>query len=278
MDILFNELSLCGQFNNFDDFVARGLHSFLGVMKRMEGVRTLVLKKSDFWSRSVTKDHTLHTIMHSTDFRKTDETRRLKLALIGLTVEPFWDSHSKQDNASIYMCNAIDVSGSSIAEASERDRVLISFECSDFSSDPLIVSINKNQIDLKNLTNTDAFVEYLWSVGEFTFEDYIKSKFSLEKLNFSHIDEMMGFDQIESSEFSVFIDAFRTFNCLSWTEIYSHTGLNYKEYKGVISPRYKNVQTFKFRVTQKIRCHGYRDGESFIVIGFELDHKLSDRG
>jgi hypothetical protein len=88
----------------------------------------------------------------------------------------------------------------------------------------------------------------------------------------------MGFSGIQSTEQSLFVDTFRKFDNLTWEQIHTDRGLNYKEYHGTIGVSYQNIRTYKFRVSQKSRCHGYREKESFIVIGFETDHKLSDQG
>jgi len=103
-------------------------------------------------------------------------------------------------------------------------------------------------------------------------------RFSGGKLDFSRVDEKMGFSVIQSSEQSIFIDAFRKFEDLAWDQIHMDKGLDYKEFHGNISMTYHGIQTYKFRVSQKFRCHGFRKKNSFIVIGFETDHKLSNRG
>jgi hypothetical protein len=65
---------------------------------------------------------------------------------------------------------------------------------------------------------------------------------------------------------------------LPWDQIHTDKGLDYKEYHETIGMHYRGVKTYKFRASQKFRCHGYREKDSFVVIGFETDHKLSDRG
>lgn len=88
----------------------------------------------------------------------------------------------------------------------------------------------------------------------------------------------MDFSIIHSPEQSLFVDTFRKFESLTWDQIHADRGLVYKEYHDIIDMRHRDRKTHKFRVSQKFRCHGYREKDVFVVIGFETDHKLSDRG
>lgn len=38
------------------------------------------------------------------------------------------------------------------------------------------------------------------------------------------------------------------------------------------------MDIFKFRVSEKIRCFGYREKDTFFVLRIDLEHKLSDKG
>lgn len=88
----------------------------------------------------------------------------------------------------------------------------------------------------------------------------------------------MGFAEVQAEEQALFIDTFKKFEKLTWDNIHENKWLNYKEYHGIISRTNGEKQTYKFRVSKKFRCHGYREKDSFVVIGFETDHKLSDQG
>lgn len=278
MQILFNELSLTGQFSDQDAFVRNGLLPFVGILKEMQGFSTLLLKKSDVWNNKITPFNTLHAFLINNAYRKSDEVRRLKSAIADLTKEPFWDSDSKQNPDSTYLLHGADIRGSSPAEACERDKVIVSFVSSSASLDPLNVIRSGVNIPLLNLTRSGKLTEFLWANNQISFESYLKAKFSGGKLDFSRADEKLGFPGIQSSEQSLFVDTFRKFEELTWDQIHSDRGLDYKEYHGIIGTCYRDLKTYKFRASEKIRCHGYREKDSFVVIGFETDHKLSDRG
>jgi hypothetical protein len=278
MQILFNELSLVGQFSDANVFVNTGLLPFIGVLREMQGFSTLLLKKSDVWSRLVTQSTTLHAILIGDTLRTFDEVRRLKSAIADLTKEPFWDNDSKQEPTYAYILAGLDIRGSSPAEACERDKILASFIASPRSVNPLCVEKNGVLNQLLNLTRTGELTEHLWSTNQISFEDYLKCRFSTGKLDFSRVDEKMGFEGIQKTEQDLFVDTFRKFNEQTWDQIYSNKGLDYKEYRDNVGTQYRGMKTYKFRASQKIRCHGYRERDRFVVIGFETDHKLSNRG
>ena len=278
MQILFNELSLTGQFPNQDAFIENGLLPFIGVLKEMQGFSVILLKKSDTWSKKITPSASQHSLLVENVRRTTDEVRRFKLAIAYLTKEPYWDSDSKQDAASTYLLDGTDIRGSSPAEACERDRVVVSFISSLASADPLNIIRNGINIPLNNLTCSGKLRELLWTNKKISFKSYLTARFSGGKLDFSRVDEKMGFSEIQPTEQSPFIDTFRKFEELAWDQIHTDKGLDYKEYRGNLGTRYQGVKTYKFRASRKFRCHGYREKDSFFVVGFETDHKLSDRG
>jgi hypothetical protein len=276
MQILFNELSLTGQFSDHDDFVKNALLPFIGVLKEMQGFSTLLLKKSDVWDKMITPTCNLHSFLVAR--RPSDEASRLKSAIANLTKEPFWDLDSKQESGSEYDLNGSDITGSSPAEACERDRIVVSFLLSAASSDPLNILRNNINIQLLNLTYPGKLPNILWTNKRISFESYLKAQFSGGKLDFSRVDEKIGFSGIEPKEQSLFVDTFRKFEILTWEQIHSDSGLEYKKYSGTTPVSKGSTISYKFRASKKIRCHGYRENDSFIVIGFETDHKLSDQG
>jgi hypothetical protein len=278
MQILFNELSLTGQFPDQEAFIADGLLPFVGVLKEMQEVSVRLLKKSDAWDRRITPTGTLYSLLVHNTLRTSDEVRRLKSAIVDLTREPFWDSDSKQDADATYLLDGADIRGSSPAEACERDNIVVSFVLSSASVDPLNIVRNGITVPLTNLTRSGKLTELLWADHQISFKSYLNARFSGGKLDFSRVDERMDFYKIHAPEQSLFVDTFRKFESLTWDQIHADRGLVYKEYHDIIDMRHRDRKTHKFRVSQKFRCHGYRERDVFVVIGFETDHKLSDRG
>ncbi|NLD91596.1 MAG: hypothetical protein GX639_02895 [Fibrobacter sp.] len=277
MEILFNELSLSGQFRNENEFISKGLTKFLSMLKNVETHAVLLLKKSDTWSRNISPASTLHDLLTNPKFRKEDEILRFKSEIAKLTKEPFWDTESKQLPKISYLIDSCDYSGTSIAEACERDKMLVSFVDSHLSYSPIDILKDGSTISLTNLTRDGELTEYLWKERSISFELYVKTKYSKGKLDFSQVDSGLGFKCIDPNDDRRYLDSFELIESLSWDAIYSHTGLDYKQYHSKIASKY-NFKTYKFRVTEKMRCHGYRSGDRFVVVGFETDHKLSDIG
>lgn len=275
MEILFNELSLTGQFDDLEDFTKNALLPFIAILKEMQNFSTLLLKKGDVWERMITPDNNLHSVMIS---RTSDEARRFKLAIATLTKEPFWDFDTKQDTETVYLFDGHNIKGSSPAEACERDKVIVSFISSVISCNPLHILRNDTSIALVNLTSSGILPKLLWDQKEITFESYVKTKFTGERFDFSKVENKMGFSEIQVQEQDLFIDTFHKITALTWDQIYSDNGLKYKEYHGQLNESFRGRKTYKFRASQKIRCHGYREDNIFVVIGFEVNHKMSDRG
>ncbi len=71
---------------------------------------------------------------------------------------------------------------------------------------------------------------------------------------------------------------------MTWKDILLSDGLEYKQYKPnrkndwFRDNKYSKIDIYKFRVTQKYRCFGYRKGDVFHILRFEVDHKISDKG
>lgn len=237
-----------------------------------------LLKKNDVWNQNVTPTSTLYSVINSSELRTSDELRRFKTAIASLCKEPFWDNDTRQSTDFSYFLDGVGIWGSSSAEACERDKIIVSFLSSSSSLDPLNIIRNGINVPLKNLLSAGPLTEHLWQDGNISFESYLKSKYSRGKLDFSRVSDNMGFSNIPTTEQSLFIDTFRKFEESTWDQIYSDSGLKYTEYHGVIDQRLRGQKTYKFRASQKIRCHGYRENNLFIVIGFEIDHQLSDRG
>ena len=137
---------------------------------------------------------------------------------------------------------------------------------------------NDTNILLVNLTSSGILPELLWDQKEITFESYVKFRFTGVRFDFSRVEKNMGFAGIQVQEQNLFIDTFRKVEDLTWDQIYSDDGLKYREYHGQFKEAFRGKKTYKFRASQKIRCHGYRENNVFVVIGFEVDHGMSDRG
>jgi len=279
MEILINELSLHGQYSSEEHFEDIGITPLISVFKELSTERDIVYRKYDLYAYKITPERSLHDFLVTQTSRISDATRRLKSILSGFILdEPYWEDTQKHSSKNIYLLAEQYVCGSSLAEACERDRTVISFHSEDFNTNKInIYKDASEEITLDNLFNKGHCNELNWERHNIHIDEYCVNRFKGNKLDFSQIDDKLGFELLKKEDESVFIDAFRKFTELSWLQINMDDALDYKPY-----PDNNNVfkevphKIHKFRITQKYRCFGYVDNGVFYVLRFDLEHKLSD--
>ena len=240
MEILVNELSLSGQFDTIEHFMEAGLRPFVKTLNDVDFQSNLLYKKYDFFQAKITSSHIIYEVLTGNISRQYDETRKFKSLLMKLLDNPYWENNSKQSANSVYTYSGNNICGSSLSEATERDRIVISFSHNDFIFSKLSVYKNDNEIEVDNL---------------------------FERGHFPHVAYLRNY---------IAFDAFRKFSELSWQQIFMDDALDYKEYHN--KKHFKNIgeKIFKFRISQKYRCFGYVSDSVFFVLKFDLEHKLSD--
>lgn len=283
--IIINELSLNGQFLDSRDFWKNGMPPFHKALQDAlsHGVGYL-FKQGSFFAAQATPDKTLHDLLTAPETRIIDEARLYKSTLARAICNPFWDEAPQQDPNAQYSVGETDVSGSSIAEAAARSVCLLSFIRSGYEKHPVAVTKDEEPIEVGNIWKEKQLYSILFERGELSLEKYITIRFSGGKLDFSLIDDTLGFSLIDGENQNEFIDSFRKFEELDWSAIATDNGLDYKPYnKKKKSKRYFSDEQWKkgikkFRITQRNRCFGYVDNGIFYVLRFDLDHELSDVG
>lgn len=158
MDILFNELSLTGQFDTREQFVSDALSSLVTLLNEIDISVNVLYKKYDFYTSKVTTVDSIHDILIGNISRQFKEVLRFKNQLRQLFDDPYWEDNKKHASTCSYECNGVNVCGESLAEACERDKVIISFQHLDFSNKQLSVIKNKNTtVLLDNLVATGDY-------------------------------------------------------------------------------------------------------------------------
>jgi len=274
MEILINELSLSGQFQSIENFIEAGLRPFIKVLNDIDFQSNSLYKKYDFYSSKITSQHTIHDTLIGIVSRQYDEIRKFKSQLAKLIDEPYWENSAKHSANSVYLYNGKNVCGFSLAEACERDKIVISFNHNDFKVIQLLISKNKNEVEIDNLFDFGHYTQIAYQRNFIDFEEYCRKIFSKSKLNFSKIDTKQGFALVEKEEEDLFYKGFKKFSESSWIQIGADNGLCYKEYKG----GFKNTseKIYEFRFSEKYRCFGYKKDDTFFVLRFELEHKLGN--
>ena len=279
-EILINELSLSGQFVSVDEFITGGaLLDFAALLKEINNTDVLLYKKYDFFGSKITKNMSIHDVLVGAISRQFDEIRKFKTGLACLFENPYWEDDQKHNVNYAYRYKGNCVSGQSLAEACERDKIVISFMHPDFPSGNLVVIREETEFLLDNLLKEEDYFEIARNRNIISFKDYCIKRFIGGKLDFSRISKKEGFSLITRKEENLFLDGFRKFVSLSWTEIGKDEGLDYKEYndrKGHFKSF--NSKIHKFRISRKYRCFGYEEHGIFHVLLFDLTHDLSDEG
>ena len=268
-----NELSLTGQFKDEDDFFNH-FDSILEIIKLIELLKFSIAKEYMFFDVAVTYKYKLGDFLRL----RTDRAKRMKRFLAKLAQNPpYWNDIQKHDcSDNGYIFKERDVCSTSLAESCERDKVILSFRHEEFLDTQIKVEKNSDKIELYNLICKDSFLDFLLKSSIIEAKTYCQEKFKNSNLDFSLLKNKDGFGLLETTQqVDEFIDAFIEFSTMSWENIISSDGLQYKKYNG---KEFKNQNIYKFRITQKYRCFGYRENNIFFVLKFEIDHKMSDNG
>lgn len=287
MQLIINEISIEKKFLDLTDFLTH-LKEIISVYKlEIEGLE--IYKPSYLYDVILFDEIKFWDVLTDKRYSRDDMIRRYKVLLDNMvSKDPYWDLDMKHNTSDEYDCEFTSKKFNyGIAEACERDKVILSFSCEEFLKCE-IINVNKNGstlIDIVNICSKDRLLEHMKITDEIKSLDYCKLKFQNTNLSFDEINEEYGFELLDKENTEIFIATFNQFSQMSWQQITSSNGLRFKPY----SPSKENEswfygtphqtkKIFKFRVTQKFRCFGYRKEDVFYILRFELSHKISDEG
>ncbi|WP_311378816.1 hypothetical protein [Alloprevotella tannerae] len=169
MDILLNELSLSGQYDSREIFVEEILPTLIGVLDEIQELfKATIYKNQQFYSSKVTRTDTIHDILVGNLSRQYPGLRKIKRQFFSpLFAEPYWEGTRKHSENYSYTYEGNDICNHSVAEACERDRVIVSFRDSKlFHEETLSILKNSNeQIGIDNLVNAGHYVNVLHQRG-----------------------------------------------------------------------------------------------------------------
>ena len=286
MAILINELSLKGQFIDEDSFID-SLKPLLQIIKLIKQLELTLLKNYTFVNSKVTLHSNFLQIVNSSN-QKIKQNTSIRLLKSYLLSKPYWnDTQIHNCNTDNYTFNTNNICNTSLAESSQRDKVVISFKHKNFLDKLLDIEKNNSILKICNISDKNLFLDYLLSINEINILIFCKEKFKTTNLNFDLLEDGYGFDILDDNQKNEFINSFNMFSSMTWNNISNSDGLEYKKYnkpkkkklkawfrKGI----YKNTDIYKFRTTQGYRCFGYREEDIFNILRFEIDHSISDNG
>lgn len=285
MEIIINELSLNGCFNDLEEFYD-SLGDLLTTQKLMDKLNISFAKHQELYTYKVTRDHSLYDAFKDKSTRSNDKVRRFKKLLNSLMSDPiFWHENQRHLNSDRYICEFTeDTHGYSLAEACEREKIVLSFKNVLFENGSIEIKKNNEDISLININQPLILCELLFESGLLDYETYCNHRFEGTNLSFIHLEKDYNFSILSDEEARAFISTFTMFSEMTWESIMQSDGLEYKKYQPskkvdwFLNSIFSQKQIYKFRTSQKYRCFGYREEDVFYVLRFETDHRVSDNG
>lgn len=291
MDFLLNEKSLEAQFLDLQDFY-KTLPNMLECLKVLQQLKVPLLKHTEFYQSQIISGVSVYDFANRreiVDATQRDKIRSFKRMLLTLAGQaPFWDAEEMvQDMMRQYCWGEKDVSGTSIAEAAEREGALISFCHDDFKNVILHIDSVGREWEVPSAVDKTYLTKLLYENEQMNATEFLCIKYGKGKLNFEHMDAKLGVEQLEVSELEKAMEAFERFETISWTEIQKDTYFHYKPYSPSAksddwfrNTKYRDKRIDKFRcgIHSMIRCFGYREKDVFYILRMERDHKISDNG
>lgn len=294
MEYILNELSLCGQYKDANHFATEGMKPLLGVIKTLSsfGIKN-ILKKSTFYDLEIAHGKKLNELFK---VRISPSVLAVRSQLSRMQGEPYWDLNSQQESKVKYLMQRVvkanstledDITGTGVAEAYVRKGCLISFLNGGFDENSEKVrkenEQNYGEFIIVNIHDKKETEQFLFESGIVDYKKFIQSRYC-GKLIFDELSEKNGLNLVNGSNFKAFFASFKDFENYSWQQIITSDGFDYKEFhKNKDTKRYFtneqwNKKIHKFRISQEIRCFGYREGDKFHLLRIDLDHILSDKG
>jgi len=277
LDVLINEFSLDGQYKDKDEFLDN-LETILPSIRLLENLQINLLKNYFFYNSKITSEYIFSDIVKSKDNR----IRKFKSYLLKLSnTPPYWnDTRIHCCTNDKYTYNSKNICDTSLAESSQRDKIVLSFNHKSFLNKKFKIQKNKDNIELYNIIHNHNFLDYLFLNKEISPLEFCLNRYEKTNLDFRLLEYSYGFDILNKEQTQVYLKSFAKFSLMKWTDIDSDGGFQYKPYNGDIfkNTKYSVEKIKKIRISQLYRCFGYREEDIFYVLRFEIDHKISDKG
>lgn len=287
MEILINELSLHGQFKDTEEFIATSFNNFMRLYSFLENYNIHPLKNYNFYHVNITPNQTFHDLLTTKNTNRiSDEVRQFKKLAEKCISEPYWESNRQHDLFDNFTWNNQNITGTALAESYIRSASLISFDPSKFATNEIEIKKNNEPKNILNFYNSISIALFLFQQNKITFYQYCIVNFKNSKLDFSKVNQEKSFNLItDKNDENEFLNSFTLFTDMDWKEILAQGGKG-KNKVGLAFEKYHDQNYFdkynipsdiyKFRCSQKYRAFGYRVGDVFHILEFDLKHRLSD--
>lgn len=278
-EILLNEKSLDGQFENMEAF-----YKTLPVMSRnlkiLRENNVILQKHSSLYQSMITKELSLFDLQNrrgKIEPSQRDKLNMWKRQLSSLmNTPPFWDGEAS---------DCVD----SVHEAAKRQTDLLSFFHDQYRDKVLEVSYHDEMREVRSAFSTGYLAEGLLKKKYIDKTEFIRQRHQDGRIRTCYIDtDSDSVSELEVGEFEELLDGLERFNAAkTWNDILTDRFFDYKDYQPV-SDRHnvfaggkfadKNIDKFRCGQHSQVRCFGYREEELFYVLRIERDHSISDHG
>lgn len=176
MDIVLNDYSLNGQFTTTDDFALWIHREWIQMFDYFLEKKIALYKKSDFYSRYITKDKTIYDLLQISG---DPIVTKIKSFIINSAfTEPYWDEAgiSKTDLSSTYNCIHDEELPNCFSEAIERDKTVISIKNEEYLESFYLCNKNGKEEKIDNIIEFNSFLSWLLNSDisdvKYVFENY----------------------------------------------------------------------------------------------------------
>jgi len=177
MELILNELSLDGQFQNYREFADYVRMVLAPVLDIIIEKRIPLLKKTDIYSYMVTAEDKLQDFLIRSN---EPEMTLLKRYIVELGYcPPYWDSDIKTDLGFTYEYPTIAKAPNCFTEAIERQCMIISFPHPQYAAAYIICRKNEEKIEITNITEARQLLR------TYLAEDLSEIRYILEKYPFN---------------------------------------------------------------------------------------------
>lgn len=176
MEIVLNDYSLSGQFETIEDFAMCIHEEYLKMFDYIVKNRIELYKKSDFYSRYITKNETISDL-----FRITGDpivTKMRSFIINAAYNKPYWDDEevSKTNLTCTYNCIHDEELPNCFSEAIERDKIIISLKNEEFLDESYLFYKDGKEEIVNNIVDYNNFLHSLLnsknSDVKYIFENY----------------------------------------------------------------------------------------------------------
>lgn len=187
MQIILNDFSLDGQFENEESFYSSLRENSIKVLKLISEQKFQLLKSYNFYQRKVTNDLNLYEIIQR---RGEPEITRFKGLLSEILINPpYWEESKKQDENVNYIFKNYASGNNCLGEACERDKIVFSFVNQDFNEPKLEIMKDEKSVEIINIYRNRILLDLLYELELIREKEYFKSYFNYPKVKFCEVDE-----------------------------------------------------------------------------------------